>query len=62
MPDSFRTDGSRALDDAPDAERDARLEELLLLDGLDACFLARCERAINEWTRAAADTGDVRQP
>ena len=61
MSDSFRTDGSRALDDAPDAERDARLEELLLA-GLDACFLAPCERAINVWTRAAADTGDVRQP
>lgn len=51
MPDSFRTDGSRAVDDAPDAERDARIEELLLA-GLDHYFLARYEQAINVWTRA----------
>ena len=51
MPDSLRTDGSRAIDDAPDAERDAKIEELLL-EGLDHYFLARYEQAINVWTRA----------
>ncbi len=51
MADSSRTDGSRAIDDAPDADRDAKIEQLLLA-GLDHYFEARYERAINVWTRA----------
>jgi tetratricopeptide (TPR) repeat protein len=51
MADSFRTEGSRAIDDAPDADRDAKIEQLLLA-GLDHYFAARYERAINVWTRA----------
>ena len=34
MSDSLRTDGSRALDGVSDADRDAKIEQLLL-DGLD---------------------------
>src|SRR5437667_6723384 len=51
MADSSRTDPSRAIDDAPDAERDAKIEGLLLA-GLDHYFLSRYEQAINVWTRA----------
>lgn len=51
MADSFRTDLSRAIDDAPDADRDAKIEQLLLA-GLDHYFAARYEHAINVWTRA----------
>jgi tetratricopeptide (TPR) repeat protein len=51
MSDSFRTDGSRAIDAASDADRDAKIEQLLLT-GLDHYFAARYEQAINVWTRA----------
>ena len=51
MADSSRTDGSRAIDDEPDADRDAKIEQLLLA-GLDHYFAARYELAINVWTRA----------
>jgi tetratricopeptide (TPR) repeat protein len=51
MPDSFPTDGSRALDGVSDAHRDAKIEQLLLA-GLDHYFAARYEQAINVWTRA----------
>jgi tetratricopeptide (TPR) repeat protein len=51
MAESSRTDSSRALDDAPDADRDAKIEQLLLA-GLDHYFAGRYERAINVWTRA----------
>src|SRR6185436_8688518 len=51
MADSSRTDGSRAIDDAPDADRDAKIEQLLLA-GLDHYFAAQHEQAINVWTRA----------
>jgi hypothetical protein len=51
MADTSRPDGSRAIDDAPDADRDAKIEQLLLA-GLDHYFAARYERAINVWTRA----------
>src|SRR6185436_4916678 len=51
MADSSRTDGSRAIDDAPDADRDAKIEQLLLA-GLDHYLAARYEQAINVWTRA----------
>jgi tetratricopeptide (TPR) repeat protein len=51
MSDSFRTDGSRALDGVVDADRDAKIEQLLL-SGLDHYFAGRYEQAINVWTRA----------
>ncbi len=51
MSDSFRTDGSRAIDAASDADRVAKIEQLLLT-GLDHYFSARYEQAINVWTRA----------
>src|SRR5437660_7352242 len=51
MSDPLRTDGSRALDSAPDGDRDAKIEQLLLA-GLDHYFAAQYEQAINIWTRA----------
>jgi tetratricopeptide (TPR) repeat protein len=51
MSDSPRPDGSRVLDAAPDADRDAKIEQLLLA-GLDQYFAARYQEAINIWTRA----------
>ncbi len=50
MSDSLRTDGSRALDGVSDADRDAKIDQLLL-SGLDHYFAARYEQAINVWTR-----------
>jgi hypothetical protein len=49
--DPLRTDTSRALEPAPDADRDAKIEQLLLA-GLDHYFAAHYELAINVWTRA----------
>ncbi len=51
MPDLLRTDGSRALVAASDADRDAKVEQLLL-DGLDQYFAGRYSDAIHIWTRA----------
>lgn len=51
MSDPLRTDPSRAEELAPDADRDAKIEQLLL-SGLDHYFAARYEQAINVWTRA----------
>src|SRR5467141_5130161 len=51
MSDPLRTDNSRALDAAPEADRDAKIEQLLLV-GLDHYFAAQYEAAINVWTRA----------
>src|SRR4030088_1735468 len=51
MSDSLRTDRPRVLDTEPDADRDAKIEQLLLL-GLDHYFSAQYEQAINVWTRA----------
>ena len=51
MSDSLRTDGSRAIDAASNAERDEKIEQLLLT-GLDHYFAARYEQAVNVWTRA----------
>src|SRR5438034_8043026 len=51
MSDPLRTDGSRALDAAPDADRDAKVEQLLLA-GLDHYFSGQYDHAINVWTRA----------
>ena len=50
MSDSLRTDRSRALDLAPEADRDAKVEQLLLV-GLDYYFAAQYEQAVNVWTR-----------
>ena len=44
-------DAPRTLDAASDADRDARIEQLLLA-GLDHYFAAHYELAINVWTRA----------
>jgi hypothetical protein len=51
MSDPLRTDSSRALDAASDADRDAKIEQLLLV-GLDHYFAAQYDHAINVWTRA----------
>jgi len=51
MSDPLRTDGSRAQGDASAADRDAKIEQLLLV-GLDHYFASRYELAINVWTRA----------
>ena len=50
MTDALRFDKSSASGDAPDRERDARIEELLLT-GLDHYFAGQHELAINIWTR-----------
>src|SRR5437773_6384439 len=51
MSDPLRTDGSRALDAASEADRDAKIEQLLLL-GLDHYFAGQYDQAVNVWTRA----------
>src|SRR5437764_4796827 len=51
MTDPLRSDGSRAPDGAADADRDAKIEQLLLA-GLDHYFAAQYEQAVNVWTRA----------
>lgn len=60
MSDSLRTERSRALDAAPDGDRDAKIEQLLLV-GLDHYFAAQYDHAINVWTRALfLDRGHAR--
>lgn len=51
MSDPLRTDTPRALDAASGADRDAKIEQLLLI-GLDHYFAAQYEQAVNVWTRA----------
>ena len=51
MSDPLRNDGSRAQDGASASDRDAKIEQLLLV-GLDHYFAANYELAINVWTRA----------
>src|SRR5829696_8340891 len=51
MSDPLRTDGSRAHDADAGSDRDAKIEQLLLV-GLDHYFVGRYELAINIWTRA----------
>src|SRR5215510_8391705 len=51
MSDPLRTEPSRPSEIAPDADREAKIEQLLLA-GLDHYFAARYEQAINVWTRA----------
>src|SRR6187455_3360540 len=51
MSDPLRTESSRAIDAASDADRDRKIEQLLLA-GLDHYFASEYEQAINVWTRA----------
>jgi hypothetical protein len=51
MSDPLRTETSRPSEPASRAEREAKIEQLLLA-GLDHYFAARYEQAINIWTRA----------
>lgn len=51
MSDPLRFGPQRALDDAPERDRDAKIEHLLLT-GLDQYFATQYEQAINIWTRA----------
>src|SRR5215472_19264738 len=51
MSDPLRTDSTRPLDEATEADRDGKIEQLLL-SGLDYYFAAHYEQAINVWTRA----------
>ena len=51
MSDPLRTDPARAGEPAPDASREAKIEQLLLA-GLDHYLAARYEHAVNIWTRA----------
>src|SRR5437667_9022950 len=51
MSDPFRTDASRAFAAASEADRDAKIEQLLLA-GLDHYFAAQYDYAINVWSRA----------
>lgn len=51
MSESLRSDPSRALEPVSEAERDAKIEQLLLT-GLDRYFAAQYEQAVNVWTRA----------
>src|SRR5437879_12259424 len=51
MTESSRSDPAHAHDGALKADRDAKIEQLLLI-GLDHYFAAQYEQAINIWTRA----------
>src|SRR5437763_11303459 len=51
MTESSRSDPAHAHDGALEADRDAKIEQLLLI-GLDHYFAAQYEQAINVWTRA----------
>lgn len=51
MSDPLRTDRSRAPEPTSNADRDAKIEQLLLT-GLDHYFAAQYDQAINVWTRA----------
>src|SRR5207249_7597128 len=51
MTESSRSDPAHAHDGALEADRDAKIEQLLLI-GLDHYFSAEYEQAINVWTRA----------
>src|SRR5256885_16970339 len=51
MSDPLRTDSPREPHPATEADRDAKIEQLLLA-GLDHYFAGHYEHAINVWTRA----------
>lgn len=60
MTDPLRADRASTSGEAPDRERDARIEELLLT-GLDHYFAGQHELAINVWTRVLfLDRGHAR--
>jgi tetratricopeptide (TPR) repeat protein len=60
MTDPLRTNRLPNGGDVPERDRDARIEELLLI-GLDHYFLGRHERAISVWTRVLfLDRGHAR--
>ena len=60
MTDPLRTDRSAVAGDVPEREREARIEELLVL-GLDHYFDEQYELAINVWTRVLfIDRGHAR--
>ena len=60
MSDPLRTDPSQPNDGSSEAERTAKIEQLLLA-GLDHYFVAEYEQAINVWTRALfLDRGHAR--
>ncbi len=60
MSDPVRTDATKGNDVESDADRHAKIEQLLLV-GLDHYFAARYEHAINVWTRALfIDRGHAR--
>jgi hypothetical protein len=60
MPDRFRTDPTVDPDGLTAAERDSRIEQLLLT-GLDQYFAGEYERAISAWTRVLfLDRGHAR--
>jgi hypothetical protein len=50
MSDPLRTDSQRQDDARPDADREGKVERLLL-DGLEFYFAGRYDQAINVWTR-----------
>jgi len=51
MSEAHRSDSAHAPEAAPGADRDAKIEQLLLV-GLDHYFAGRYDQAINVWTRA----------
>src|SRR5262249_30377926 len=51
MSDVYRSDGAHAHEAASAADRDAKIEQLLLV-GIDHYFASQYEQAINVWTRA----------
>src|SRR5205814_4856367 len=51
MSDPLRTDPARANEPVSEAEREAKIEQLLLA-GLDHYFSGQYDHAINVWTRA----------
>jgi hypothetical protein len=60
MSDPLRTDGSRAFAAASEADRDAKIEQLLLA-GLDHYFVGEYDHAISVWTRVLfLDRGHAR--
>ena len=50
MSDPLRTDSQRQDDARADADREGKVERLLL-DGLEFYFAGRYDQAINVWTR-----------
>src|SRR6478736_1762169 len=50
MSDPLRTDSLRQDETGPDADRESRIERLLL-DGLEFYFATQYDQAINVWTR-----------